>query len=82
MADKLNVLGVSGSLRRGSFNTAALAAAVELAPPELAIERFDIREIPPYDEDVKAQGFPPSVQAFREKIRAADALLLVTPGIE
>jgi chromate reductase, NAD(P)H dehydrogenase (quinone) len=79
MADKLNVLGVSGSLRKGSFNTAALNAAIELAPPELAIERFDIREIPPYDEDVKAQGFPAPVQAFREKIRAADALLLVTP---
>jgi chromate reductase len=79
MADRLNVLGLAGSLRKGSFNKSALRAAVELAPPEIAIEPFDIAPIPFYNEDVKAQGFPPPVQELREKIRAADALLIVTP---
>jgi chromate reductase len=79
MADRLNVLGVAGSLRKGSFNKAALRAAIELAPEGMTIEPFDIAPIPLYDEDVKAKGFPAPVQALREKIRAADALLIVTP---
>ena len=79
MADRLNVLGVAGSLRKGSFNKAALRAAIELAPEGMTIEPFDISAIPLYDEDVKAQGFPAPVQAFRDKIKAADALLIVTP---
>lgn len=79
MAETLNVLGVAGSLRKGSYNAASLRAAIELAPPDMTVEPFDIRPIPLYDEDVKAQGFPAPVQTFREKIRAADALLIVTP---
>lgn len=79
MADELKVLGISGSLRKGSINSAALRAAVELAPPGMTIETFDIAPIPLYNEDVKEQGFPEPVQRLREAIRAADALLLVTP---
>jgi chromate reductase, NAD(P)H dehydrogenase (quinone) len=45
----------------------------------MTIETFDLAPIPLYNEDVKQQGFPPPVQEFREKIRAADALLIVTP---
>jgi chromate reductase len=76
---KLNVLGFCGSLRKGSYNRMALAAAIELAPAGMIIESFDISPIQPYNEDVYKQGFPPAVQNFREKIRAADALLIVTP---
>ncbi len=79
MADPINVLGFAGSLRQGSYNKMALRAAIELAPPGMTIETFDIAPIEPYNEDVKQKGFPPPVQAFREKIRAADALLIVTP---
>lgn len=79
MADEIKVLGISGSLRRASFNTAALRAAVGMAPAGMTIETFDIAPIPVYNEDVKEQGFPEPVQQLREKIRAADALLLVTP---
>lgn len=80
MADTLKVLGISGSLRQGSFNTAALRAAQELAPAGMTIEIATmIGDIPPYDEDVKVKGFPPPVQALREAIAAADALLLATP---
>jgi chromate reductase len=79
MADQLRVLGFAGSLRQSSYNKAALRAAIELAPPGMTIEAFDLAPIQPYNEDVKQQGFPPPEQAFRERIRAADALLIVTP---
>ena len=81
MADgrTLKVLGISGSLRKASFNTAALRAAQELAPADVVIDIFDLAPIPPYNEDVNAAGFPAPVQALRERIAAADALLFVTP---
>jgi chromate reductase, NAD(P)H dehydrogenase (quinone) len=79
VADQISVLGIAGSLRQGSYNRAALRAALELAPAGMAIEVFDLAPIQPYNEDVKQQGFPPPEREFREKIRAADALLIVTP---
>ena len=79
MPDQITVLGVAGSLRQKSYNRAALRAAIELAPADMTIETFDLAPIQPYNEDVKQQGFPPPVQELREKIRAADALLIVTP---
>jgi chromate reductase, NAD(P)H dehydrogenase (quinone) len=76
----LTVLGISGSLRKGSYNTAALRAAQALTPPGMTIESFDIAPIPVYNEDVRQQqGLPPSVEELRERIRAADAILFVTP---
>ena len=75
----VRVLGVSGSLRRGSFNTAALRAAQELAPAGMTIETFDIAPIPLYNEDVRQQGFPPPVEELRRRIKQADGLLIVTP---
>lgn len=75
----LNVLAIVGSLRRKSYNRGAFRAAVELAPPGMQIEDFDIGGIPPYNEDVRQEGFPTLVEAFRERIRSADALLFVTP---
>lgn len=78
-SEGIKVLGISGSLRKGSFNTAALRAAVELAPPGITIETFDISPIPLYNEDVREKGFPPVVEELRGKIKAADALLIVTP---
>ncbi|HEX2478855.1 MAG TPA: NAD(P)H-dependent oxidoreductase, partial [Geminicoccaceae bacterium] len=77
--DQITVLGVAGSLRQKSYNRAALRAAIELAPAGMTIETFDLGPIPVYNEDVKEQGFPPPVQELREKIRATDALLIVTP---
>jgi chromate reductase, NAD(P)H dehydrogenase (quinone) len=73
------VLGLAGSLRQGSYNRAALRAAVELAPAGMTIETFDLAPIQPYNEDVKEKGFPPPERDLREKIRSADALLIVTP---
>ncbi len=75
----IKVLGICGSLRKGSFNMMALRVAQGLAPAGMKIDIADISAFPPYNEDVKAQGFPPAVQAFRDQIAAADALLFVTP---
>ncbi len=79
MSDPVVVLGISGSLRKGSFNTALLREAVAMAPAGMRIETADIREIPAYDEDVRAAGLPEPVQRLREAIARADALLVVTP---
>ena len=54
----VRILGIAGSLRRGSFNAATLRAAQELAPAGMTIESFDIASIPLYNEDVRQQGFP------------------------
>jgi chromate reductase len=75
----LNVLGFAGSLRKASYNKAALRAAQELVPPGMTIEAFDLAPIPLYNDDVRVQGFPPPVADFRARIKAADALLIVTP---
>ncbi len=79
MSDDIKVLGISGSLRSGSYNSAALQEAIGLVPPGMSIELADISGIPLYNEDVYALGFPPAVERFREQIRAADALLFATP---
>jgi chromate reductase len=79
MSEVVRVLGISGSLRKGSFNTALLRAAIAQAPANVAIEVASIADIPAYDEDVKAQGFPAPVARFRDQIAASDAVLIVTP---
>ncbi len=75
----MKVLGISGSLRKGSFNTAALHAAIELAPAGMMIEVADISEIPLYDHDVQEAGFPEAVSRLETQIRDADALLFAVP---
>jgi chromate reductase len=78
-AGTVRILGIAGSLRRGSFNAATLRAAQELAPTGLTIDIFDIGPIPLYNEDVRQQGFPPPVEDLRARIKGADGLLIVTP---
>jgi chromate reductase, NAD(P)H dehydrogenase (quinone) len=75
----MHILGIPGSLRAGSFNRSLLRAAQEAAPAGMEIEAFDLASIPLYNGDVEAQGDPEPVAAFKAKIRAADALLFVTP---
>ena len=75
----LSVLGICGSLRRGSYNGAALRAAQGLAPAGMTLEIAGLDGIPPYNEDIRAAGLPPAVVTLRERIAAADALLIATP---
>jgi len=75
----ISVLGICGSLRKASFNMAALNTAVELRPAGMTVTVADISQIPLYNEDVRAQGFPPPVETLRQQIKAADALLFACP---
>jgi|SRR5688572_25168735 len=75
----LKVLGIAGSLRKASFNRAALRAAVELAPPQgVTIESFELDGIPGYNQDEETKP-PAKVVELKARIRASDALLFVTP---
>ena len=75
----VKTLGISGSLRKGSFNTATLRAAAELLPDGMTLDLAEIGDLPLYNDDVRLAGYPPSAQRFREQIAAADALLFATP---
>lgn len=78
MDSPVTILGIAGSLRKKSFNRAALRAAQEVAPEDARIEIFELDGIPPFDQD--DEGHPPEkVVKFKERIRAADAILIVTP---
>ncbi|MBA6413431.1 NAD(P)H-dependent oxidoreductase [Parahaliea sp. F7430] len=75
----LNVLGISGSLRRDSYNTAALRVARDNAPSDMNIEFADLSEIPLYNQDLRDEKVPAAVTKLVEQIIAADALLFSTP---
>jgi chromate reductase, NAD(P)H dehydrogenase (quinone) len=78
-AGSISVLAICGSLRKSSYNMAALRTAIELKPANMKVEVADISTIPLYNEDVRAQGFPPPVEKLRQQIAAADALLFACP---
>jgi chromate reductase len=80
MAHPVRILGIAGSLRKGSYNTALLHAAEELLPADTTLEQsLDIGTLPHFNEDVRAAGLPPEVAAFRAQIAAADAVLISSP---
>lgn len=74
------ILGISGSLRKASYNAGLLQAAVEAAPPGVTIDARSIVGVPLYDADVEAsEGVPEAVVRLKEALEGADGLLLVTP---
>jgi len=76
----LRIIGLSGSLRRGSYNSAVLRAAAALMPPDSTLQVESIRGIPLYDgDDEAANGVPAPVSRLKDLIAGADGLLLVTP---
>jgi chromate reductase len=78
MAEPLKILGIAGSLRKGSYNRGLLRVAQHLAPEGVTVESFDLDGIPLYNQD--DDGNPPArVTEFKTRIRAADAILFVTP---
>jgi chromate reductase len=85
MADMpgFHVLGVPGSLRARSLNRALLRAAAKLAPEGTSVEIFELHDVPPYDEDHDehrgGHDMPGAVVRLRERLRAADAVVLATP---
>ena len=76
----MKVLGISGSLRRDSYNTKLLRTAGELLPSFVELEIWDgLKEIPPYDEDGDIEPAPAAVAALRAAVADADAVLFATP---
>ena len=78
MSSHVRILGIAGSLRRGSYNQAALRAAKLLVPENSEIDLFQLDEIPVFNEDDEKCP-PSSVVEFKKRIRSADAVLIVTP---
>jgi chromate reductase len=76
----LRILGISGSLRRGSHNTSLLRAAADVLPPGVELEIYDgLRELPPYDPELDIQPADPAVARLREAIADADGVVIATP---
>ena len=76
----MQVLGISGSLRRDSHNTRLLRAAADLLPPGAELVVWEgLKAIPPYDADDDAQGWPAAVAELDAAIREADVVLFATP---
>ncbi|HVV93715.1 MAG TPA: NAD(P)H-dependent oxidoreductase [Hyphomicrobiales bacterium] len=80
MADRLKVIAIGGSLRKGSYNAAVLRALPGLAPPDMTIALGPTLAMPLYDQDVQDQaGFPPEAHALCDAVRAADGVAIVSP---
>lgn len=78
MTKPVRILGIAGSLRRGSYNRAALRAATQLVPEDTTLETFELDGIPAFNQD-EEQNPPAKVVELKRRIREADALLIVTP---
>jgi chromate reductase len=74
-----HLLGIAGSLRHGSYNRGLLRAAAEVLPAGVSLETYSLDDIPLFNADVLALGDPPPVRELKERIWAADALLIATP---
>jgi chromate reductase len=76
----MKILGISGSLRRGSYNTSLLGAAAGLLPDDVEFELWGgLKAVPPYDEDDDTEEAPAAVAALRKAIAGADGVLIATP---
>ena len=78
MADAITILGIAGSLRKDSFNKGALRAAQQLVPQGAKLEICDIAGLPLFSQD-EERNPPAKLTEFKQKIRAADAILIATP---
>ena len=72
------ILGIPGSLRKASYNKAALRAAQKLLPPDATLDIFELDGIPPFNQDEERSPAPRVVE-LKSRIRAADAILICTP---
>jgi len=78
MKTPIRILGIAGSLRRDSYNRAALRAATQLVPEGAVLDTFELDDIPIFNQDEDQQP-PASVIELKRRIREADAILFVTP---
>lgn len=76
----MNILGISGSLRKGSFNTGALRAVAGMLPAGVALDMAEIGDLPLMNQDLEQDGkYPEPVERFRAQVLSAEALLFATP---
>src|SRR2546430_6297627 len=78
MSKPIRILDIAGSLRRGSYNRAALRAATKPVPEGAVLETFELDGIPAFNQD-EEQNPPAKVTELKKRIREADAILFVTP---
>ena len=79
LMQSITILGIAGSLRRGSYNRGLIRAASELAPSGTTLVSYELGALPLYNADIEAQGDPEPVARFKAAIAGADALLIATP---
>jgi chromate reductase len=75
----LHFLGISGSLRKGSYNTMLLKVALALVPDGVTTEMGDISDLPLYNADLDGEAYPASATRLKDQVRRADALVIATP---
>ena len=75
----MKILGIAGSLRKGSYNKALIRAAITLVPDDFEIEIYDISGIPLYNQDLSDADYPVSVKDFKEAITGCDGILIAAP---
>ena len=78
-AKRIRLLGISGSLRRGSYNTALLRTAETLAPQDVGLEILYLSDLPLYNGDLEAAGDPVAVSELKRAIREADGIVFASP---
>jgi len=79
MEKKITIAAFTGSLRRDSYNKAALRAAATLLPENAVLDIIDLADLPFFSEDLEAEGAPASVVEFKRRLGEADAILISTP---
>jgi len=77
-SSKIVILGISGSGRKGSYNTAMLEAAKQVLPQNATLEIVNVSKLPLYNQDLE-HDLPEAVKELKKKIRSADAILIATP---
>lgn len=79
MKKTIKITAISGSIRKNSYNTLLLEAIKDLAPENIEISVFTIKDIPMFNEDVESKGIPDVVQKLAVEIKESDAIILATP---
>ena len=78
MSEVIRIAGIAGSLRKGSYNKSALQVARKFVSDGSTLDILDLEGIPGFNQDLE-QAFPPAAREFKSKVKAADAILIVTP---
>jgi NAD(P)H-dependent FMN reductase len=78
MSNPVGIIGIAGSLRRASYNRAAMRAATQLVPKDASLDVFELDGMPGFNQDAE-QNPPGKVVELKKRIRAADAMLIVMP---